>query len=723
MLDKFKQSFREEADELLGQLEMTLLELESSPEDSEQLNAAFRAVHTIKGSAGMFGFDEIAKFTHDLENVLDQARSGTLLISKDFIDLALRCRDHIRTLLNAEGAVTDELNAKSEQLASECRGFAAPDEGAGDSGASDGTGGEDSTAGYEKASQGRAPEESRTFAFRFSPSPDIFRNGTRVLSLMGDLAGLGFATVVPHILDIPPLSRIDPEKCYTLMDGFLTTAAEENAIRDVFIFVEGESKFDLMLLNNEEIQKMRVKRLGEILVEFRNVPPEKVKEALASQKKLGEILLEKGVINRDDLDSSLASQEHVRKVKERETEGVGAAPGPAAAASVRVASEKLDQLVDLVGELVTLQARLTRTSLDLKEVSLAAISEQFERLISQLRDNTMSIRMLPIGSTFNKFRRVVRDLSTELGKEAELVTEGAETELDKTVIERLNDPLVHIIRNSLDHGIETPAEREAAGKNRSGVIRLMAMHSGAYVLISVQDDGAGLNAEGIRNKALERGLIAPGQELTEAEINQLIFHPGFSTAKTVTKVSGRGVGMDVVKREIDTLGGAVMVATRRGAGTEITLKIPLTLAIIEGLLVVIGKEYYVVPLSSVDGCIEITRSELEKTGDRRIIPYRGDLLPYVNLRSYFDVAGEMPELVQMVIASSQDSRVGFVVDSVIGDNQTVIKPLGRMYKDVTGISGATILGDGTVALILDVNRLAQSAQKEKETLQRKAQAS
>ena len=367
-----------------------------------------------------------------------------------------------------------------------------------------------------------------------------------------------------------------------------------------------------------------------------------------------------------------------------------------------------------------MQARLARTSLELKDMPLASVSEQFERLISQLRDNTMSIRMLPIGSTFNKFRRVVRDLSSELGKEADLLTEGAETELDKTVIERLSDPLVHIIRNSLDHGIEDPAEREAAGKPKKGTVLLKAMHSGAYVLISVRDDGAGLNVDAIRAKATERGLIAPGQELTEAESYQLIFNPGFSTAKKVTKVSGRGVGMDVVKREIDSLGGVVMVSSEKGVGTEMTLKIPLTLAIIEGLLVLVGKEYYVLPLSSVDGCIELPKSELGDSEDRRVIPYRGDLLPFVDLRSYFDVEGEMPTTVQMVIASAQDAHIGFVVDSVIGDYQTVIKPLGRMYKDVTGVSGATILGDGTVALILDVNRLSSAVQKD---TQSKAQAS
>ncbi|HOX12258.1 MAG TPA: chemotaxis protein CheA [Spirochaetia bacterium] len=711
MLDKFKSSFREEAEELLGQLESTLLELEDSPSDAELLNAAFRAIHTIKGSAGMFGFDEIARFTHDLENVLDKARAGKIAISREFIDLALRGRDHIRGLLSSGDELTEDLRRTTDALVEECRALAAETEARNE--ASPGSPGAAAPEQPASGAPGAASEGKRTFYIRFQPGPDIFRNGTRVLSLLADLAELGEATLVPHVHDIPRLSEMDPERCYCYWEGYLTTESDRNAIRDVFIFVESESSLTIEEIEETRINDSRTKRLGELLVQYQHVPPEEISKALSSQKRLGEILVEKGIISKDALDTTLAGQNHAKKIQDKAAEAGGAL------ASVRVASEKLDQLVDLVGELVTLQARLARTSLDLKEISLAAISEQFERLIAQLRDNTMSIRMLPIGSTFNKFRRVVRDLSTELGKEADLLTEGADTELDKTVIERLNDPLVHIIRNSLDHGIESPQDREAAGKNRKGTILLKAQHSGAHVLISVRDDGAGLNAEAIRAKAVERGIVAPGQELTEAEINQLIFHPGFSTAKSVTKVSGRGVGMDVVKREIDSLGGTVMISTERGRGTEMTLKIPLTLAIIEGLLVAVGGEYYVVPLSSVDGCIEIPKEDLRKVGERRIIPYRGDLLPFVDLRSYFEVPGETPDIAQIVIANAQDSRLGFVVDNVIGDYQTVIKPLGRMYKDVSGISGATILGDGTVALILDVNRLSQAVQAES---QRKVQA-
>jgi two-component system chemotaxis sensor kinase CheA len=503
---------------------------------------------------------------------------------------------------------------------------------------------------------------------------------------------------------------MDPERCYAWWEILLTAAAEENDIRDIFIFVEDQAELRIEVVAVGE--DVETKRLGDILVERGDVSRDEIAAALLSQKRLGEVLLEKKVVSAPQVESALVEQEHLKKVHDH---------GEASSTSIRVASEKLDSLVDLVGELVTLQARLAQTSLGLGDTTLSSVSEQFERLISQLRDNAMSIRMLPIGSTFNKFRRVVRDLSLELGKEAELVTEGAETELDKTVIEKLGDPLVHIIRNSVDHGIEPPEARSGAGKPRSGTIRLVAKHSGAYVLITVADDGKGLDREAIRAKAIDRGILASGQDLSDQELYNLVFEPGFSTAKKVTTVSGRGVGMDVVKREIDSLGGSVQLSTHHGAGMSVTLKIPLTLAIIEGLLVAMGDEFYVIPLSAVDGCIEVRRGELEAMGERSIISYRDEIVPFVRLRGFFDFEAAKagteggalpePEIEQIVIASAQDYRVGLVVDQVLGNFQTVIKPLGRMYKDADGLSGATILGDGTVALILDVNRLALIAQR------------
>ncbi|MDA8426035.1 MAG: chemotaxis protein CheA [Treponema sp.] len=705
MIDKFKTSFREESRELLAQLEETLLELESDPGNPELINAAFRAIHTVKGSSSMFGYEAIGHFTHDIETILDRCRNGGLAVTKDFIGMALAARDHILALLEHDEEPPADIAREGGILLSRLREFAGmPEETAPVAErAHPPEGRSRETAAGDSSADSSA--EMRTFRIQFKPDPDIFKNGTKVLNLIAELAGLGLADVFPHVETIPPLEAADPERCYCRWDVMLTTGHDINAIRDVFIFVEDQCELKIEELPPTGVAEAGASahRLGEILLERGELSPADLSEALRSQKRLGEVLIEKHILSKPQVASALVEQEHIKKTQVPGDQGLG---------SVRVASDKLDALVDLVGELVTLQARLTQTSLDIKDTSLGSIAEQFERLIAQLRDNTMVMRMLPIGSTFNKFRRLVRDLSIELGKEAELVTEGAETELDKTVIERLGDPLVHIIRNSIDHGIEAPETREREGKPRRGSIKLAASHSGAYVLIQVSDDGRGLDRDAIRNKGIERGLLAPSQELPEQELYQLIFAPGFSTAKAVTTVSGRGVGMDVVKREIDTLGGSVHLSTRPGKGMTVTLKIPLTLAIIEGLLVRIAKEFYVVPLSSVDGCIEVSRKELVANGERRIISYREELVPYVPLRETFESGGEEPEIEQMVIASGQDSRVGFVVDQVVGDYQTVIKPLGRMYKDIDGISGATILGDGTVALILDVNRLAASARRD-----------
>jgi two-component system, chemotaxis family, sensor kinase CheA len=699
-IDKFKSAFREEAFELLGRLEDQLLELEDQPLNGELINAAFRAIHTVKGSAAMFGFDAVSKFAHEFETALDLCRNGTLSITKDFIGLALKGRDQLRRLMEFESEIPADVASESESLLHRFVDFAGK-------------------VKPHAAAQKEAPQEpaikkaqapTRTYRIAFTPSKGIFKNGTKVLNLVEELSALGIADLFPHMNGVPSLEKMDPESCYAWWDILLTAAIDENAIRDIFIFVEDLSELKIEVVS--EGGEGENKRLGDILVERGDVSPGDVAEALDSQKKLGEVLVENKVVSKPQVESALVEQEHLKKLHDR---------SEMTASSIRVASDKLDSLVDLVGELVTLQARLSQTSIDVADPTLASVSEQFERLISQLRDNAMSIRMLPIGSTFNKFRRLVRDLSLELGKEVELITDGAETELDKTVIEKLGDPLVHIIRNSVDHGIESPEARERAGKPKAGSIKLVARHSGAYVLINVSDDGKGLDREAIRTKAVERGLLAPGQDLTDQEIFNLVFEPGFSTAKKVTTVSGRGVGMDVVKREIDSLGGSVQLASEPGAGMSVTLKIPLTLAIIEGLLVVIGREYYVIPLSAVDGCIEIGSEELRGMGERRIISYRDEIVPYIRLRSFFDFGAEAdessdkpegePAIELIVIASAQDYRVGLVVDRVLGNFQTVIKPLGRMYRDVEGISGATILGDGTVALILDVNRLASIVQR------------
>ncbi len=375
-------------------------------------------------------------------------------------------------------------------------------------------------------------------------------------------------------------------------------------------------------------------------------------------------------------------------------------------------SSKLDSLVNLVGELVTMQARLSQIADDREDADLLSIAEQVEQLTWEMRDEILNIRMIPIGTTFSKFNRLARDLSQELGKDVELVTRGAETELDKTVIERLNDPLVHIIRNCIDHGIEPPEVRRKADKPPKGTVTLSAVHSGANVVVEVHDDGRGLDKEHIRRRAVEMGLVPADGDITDKELAAYIMAPGFSTADSVTNVSGRGVGMDVVKQAIDELRGDIEVTSQRGKGTTFTIKLPLTLAIIDGLLVQISDEHFVLPLSSVEECIELTKRDIRHEHGRDLAKVRGELIPYIRLRNHFEITTEPPEIEQIVIAQVDGQQIGFVVDHVVGEHQTVIKSLGRLYRGVSGLSGATILGDGTVALILDLQHLFRSAENE-----------
>ncbi|MCA1950627.1 MAG: chemotaxis protein CheA [Treponema sp.] len=711
MIDKFKDAFKEEASELLSNLEDQLLALEMDPGNQEIISAIFRAMHTIKGSAAMFGFDEISRFTHQVENAFDKLRNGLIPVSKHLIDITLQARDIISTLLSEPSADLQKEMLGLEQefnLLANGEHQTEPKQ-------------ENITEPQaEKKIEGEVPVEPSpdehnkkltTYRIHFEPKPDLFKNGTNPLPLIDELYGLGQLSIIALKSKIPPLSELDPESCYIAWDMTLTTPEEIDAIRDVFIFVEDLARIEIVPLQTADAISSQpsgeeVKRLGEILVDRGVASPDTIEHIEHEKRKIGELLIERNIASPEDVQSALVEQEHLKQLKERQD---------VSASTIRVPSDRLDSLVDLVGELVTLQARLARTAASIQDGGLTVISEQFERLVSQLRDTTMGIRMLPIGTTFNRFRRLVRDLSAELGKEIDLVTDGEETELDKTVIEKLTDPLVHIIRNSVDHGIEVPEERERRGKKRRGTISLSALHSGAYVLIRVSDDGAGMNRERIYAKAVEKGLIAesmPLSSLSDQEIFQLVFAPGFSTATNVTSVSGRGVGMDVVKRQIDSLGGSVIVESSPGMGTNITLKIPLTLAIIDGLLVRVGDELYVIPLSVVDGCVEIKREDLLlQQKSRSILTYRQRVLPYVALRDLFAIPGSLPEIEQIVVVNAMDSPIGFVVDQVIGDYQTVIKPLGLLFKKNDGISGATILGDGTVALIVDVNRLASLAQQ------------
>lgn len=704
-LDQAIEAYKEEAYELLGELETSLLELEESPEDIELISRVFRAMHTIKGSGAMFGFDKIASFTHEVETAFDLVRNGELSVTKELINLTLLSRDQIRAMLDEYGGGASVDEAKSQEIIIAFKKLVK--EGSGGSQSDDVSGAAVSQLSADEHG-GEVESSDVTYRVRFKPEQELFMSGTNPVLLLNELRELGHTVIIAQTHEVPNLKDIDPEKCYTYWDIILTTERGVNAIKDVFVFVE-----DSCELNIDEVETgdsfsdddEGYKKLGEILIERGDVKTQDLQNVLGKQKKVGEILVDSGIVKADQIQSALAEQKQVKKAKEtrQKTES---------SASIRVPSEKLDMLVDLVGELVTVQARLSQVSSSQGDANLTSISEEVERLTWELRDSTMGIRMLPIGSTFSKFKRLVRDLSNELGKDILMTTEGAETELDKTVIERLNDPLVHIIRNSIDHGIESPEERVSNGKPKQGTVHLTAQHSGASVLISIKDDGKGLDKNAITEKAIKNELISPDAVLSDKETFGLIFEAGFSTAKAVTSVSGRGVGMDVVKRNIDALRGNVDVKSTVGEGTVITLKLPLTLAIIDGLLVKVDTEFFVLPLSMVEECVELTKEVIDKAHGRHVANVRDEIVPYIRLREYFKMSGQPPEIEQIVIVEVEDHRVGFVVDYVIGEHQTVIKSLGKVYKSIEGVSGATILGDGTVALILDVPKLVRAVELE-----------
>ncbi|MEQ8188488.1 MAG: chemotaxis protein CheA [Candidatus Eremiobacterota bacterium] len=683
-MDEYSKVFKEEAYELLTELESSLLELEDSPEDMELIGRVFRAMHTLKGCGAMFGFENIAEFTHDIETVFDLVRNEEIKVTIELIDLTLEARDQIRLMLEEPSGGDPVDKDKCNTIISSLRTLMPGQKEKSSLPAAD--------AVVETLSAASCTSSVNTYLIHFAPDRNIFMMGTNPVYLIDELAGLGECKIFAFRENIPELSVCDPELCYTGWNIILTSEKELNDIKDIFIFVEDSCQLKIDIIDKEDASNLEEKYRSEKVQEEYPVEPVKIEQKI-------ETVPEKISSARGN-DKPLPEPADSREKKKPDDQ----------ASSIRVSSDKLDKLVDLVGELVIVQARLTQTANEAKKAGLTAIAEDLERLTVELRDHTLDIRMLPIGTTFGKFKRLVRDLSKELGKEVEMTTDGAETELDKTVIERLNDPLVHLIRNSIDHGIESPEIRKSMGKPSQGIIHLSALHAGASVLIKIEDDGAGLDKEVIYNKALERGIISPDTEMSEEEVFGLIFAPGFSTAKKITNVSGRGVGMDVVKRCIDGLGGSIEVSSTKGYGTIITLKLPLTLAIIEGLLVKIGNDFYVLPLASVEECVELTRTDIEMAHGRHIINVRGEIVPYISLKEIFSIDAKEREIEQVVVTRMNGQRVGLVVDQVIGEHQTVIKTLGKVYQHAKGLSGATILGDGTVALILDVNQLVKDAE-------------
>ncbi|WP_027190210.1 chemotaxis protein CheA [Fundidesulfovibrio putealis] len=690
MEDIHRQAFRDEAADLLVELESALLELEDSPGDMELVNRVFRAMHTLKGSGAMFGFDDIAQFTHEVETVFDQVRSGHLQVTKVLLDLTFQAKDHVKVLLEHDGTDLGDYVDAAETVLNGFRVLAAQSAPGDDSAMQPGV----CDLPLENGEAG----DGSVHRVRVRPKTGIYATGNNPEYLIEDLRSLGQTMVFAHIEDIPPLRELDPQNCHIWWDVLLTSDATENAIRDVFIFVEDECDFSISTV--ETSGDVELKKLGEILIERGDITAEGINRALSGQKRLGAILTEAGMLPERSVEAALAEQSLVKQKQEQKK-------GPEGTSSLRVSAEKLDLLQDLVGELVIVQAQIKQVAPSLGNSMIVTLAEQLERLSDDIRDSTLAIRMLPIGSTFSTYRRLVRDLSAEIGKEIDLVTSGEDTELDKTVLDRLGDALIHLLRNSIDHGIETPDQREAAGKPRRGTLQLGAEHSGGDVVIQIVDDGKGIDPEKVRQKAVERGLISDNAELTLRETLELIFLPGFSTAQTVSSVSGRGVGMDVVKRVVNAMRGSIDIDTELHKGSVVTIRLPLTLAIIDGLQVCVGTESYVLPLDVVEECVQLDRKDLGAEGRRRMINLRGEVVPIISLREWFRLPGELPSIEQVVILNVDGNRMGMVVDHVVGEHQTVIKSLGPVFRRLEGFSGATIQGDGTMSLILDVKRIVR----------------
>ncbi|KYN89355.1 chemotaxis protein CheA [Vibrio cidicii] len=720
MSDDAKFIFVQESAELLEQMEDALLAMEQSPNDEEPINQVFRAMHTIKGAAGIFGFDCIVDFTHPVETQMDLVRKGVRSIDSAFIALLLECKDHTERLV---GTVTEgmehEMPSELEQAGRELIAQLL----------------QVSSTPTPIASETHNPletqmerENSRDFwVIALDFKPHALRNGLDPLSFIRYLPRLGHITdIVTLTQDLPTAELMDAESCYLSFRISLISEASKTDIEEVFEFVREDCDVRIVPPNSlqasyldllDNLPEENVQRLGEMLINIGAITEQELALALTEQNSpvqsadpqeagqpLGEILVKHQIVSEPVLEKALHKQQTNREKANKENQ------------SIRVDANRLGHLINLVGELVISNAAV-RLMVDKYQMQDAQeVVTNVEALVEEIRDHALQLRMVPIGDTFSRFRRVVRDVSQELGKEIELVITGGEAELDKSVVEKIADPLTHLVRNALDHGIESPAERRTNGKPSTGTLRLNALHDSGHIVIQIADDGAGLDLEKIRRKAEVNGLIKADQTLSRRELTRLIFEPGLSTKEQASNLSGRGVGMDVVKRNIDALRGNVEVDSEKGKGTLVTIHLPLTLAIIDGFMVGVGSERYVIPLSMVEECVELDSAQWSSDNQRHHINLRGDMMPCLRLRDFFDIVDEeRTDRENLVVVRFGRSRAGLVVDQLFGELQTVIKPLGKVFQGLKGISGATVLGNGNIALILDIQGLISLAIKQSES--------
>lgn len=696
--------FMTEAEELLTEMEDALLSLEADSENIELINQLFRAMHTIKGAAGIFNYSAIVDFTHPIETSIDKVRKNELKIDCALIALLLKCKDHTWALVNAavedDEAALNALSIQSQLILAELGRH------------------ENIESCFPQtiAAEPITPErieghylDTGHWLISLDFKADTLRNGLDPLSFIRYLHQLGqVLEVICLSHKLPSFEACDFESCFLRYRIIFAGNCTKEQIESVFEFAQDDC--DIQILPSQKISESfqalieqlnpsENQRLGEILLSIGAITEKELAKSLHLQsdnaddsttKKLGEVLIANQLVDKPVVEQALKKQTQAREQ----------------AQTIRVDSNRLGQLINLVGELVTASAAMKVMVDRYHFLDANDLVGCVEHLVQEIRENALQLRMVQIGETFSRFRRVVRDVSNELGKQIELTIQGGESELDKIVVEKINDPLTHLVRNALDHGIEQPQERINAGKSAVGHLMLNAFHDSGHIVIEVTDDGAGLNPERIRKKAEALGLVDVNQVLSHAEILRLAFEPGLSTKEKASNLSGRGVGMDVVKRNIEALRGSVELDSELGKGTKITITLPLTLAIIDGFMVGAANENYVIPLNMVEECVELNQGEWHEQ-QKNYISLRGELMPFIRLKSFFNIpnANQYNHRESLVVVRFGRTKAGIVVDKLFGEQQTVIKPLGKMFQHLKGLSGATILGTGDIALILDVQGL------------------
>lgn len=703
------QTFLAESRELLASLEDALMLLEGEAGNRDAIDEAFRAVHTIKGSAGLFGLDGIVRFAHEVENVLDRVRASELQIDEGLVALLLECCDHISRLVAqtgeaAEPAAADDPHEGS--LLARLAGHSTAVEPASRTAPP-------ALAAAELESLGTTRGSSGNWHISVRFGAEVLRNGMDPASFVRYLGRLGRLASVTAMFDgMPDAESMDPEQCYLGFEIQLESDASKEEIESVLEFVREDSRIRILppYSRIEEFVDLidglpeDSQRIGEILVASGALTQVELDEALSIQQaaagrppRLGEMLVEEHVVHQEVVEAALEKQQ--RNLDRRAVEG----------RYVRVDAQKLEELINQVGETVIASASASLCAHRSGDPTLQEMMSHMGRLVEMIRDTALSLRMVQIGETFHRFRRIVRDAGRELGKDIQLSVRGADTELDKTVVEKISDPLTHLVRNAIDHGIEPAPLRLQRGKPARGTVTLDAYHDSGSIVIEVGDDGGGLDRERILKRAAERGLVDGERTLSDTDVFSLIFEPGFSTADKVSDLSGRGVGMDVVRSNIQALRGSVELSSIAGQGTKVRIRLPLTLAIIDGFLVRVDRSSLVIPLDMVLECMELPEAERGRADVRHYLNLRGEVLPFIRLRDLLAVEGAPPRRENVVVVQHAGHKAGLVVDELHGELQTVIKPLGKLFRHLRGISGSTILGSGEVALILDVPALVAKA--------------